>query len=329
MTMATIPLRDLLAARRRIRPFLRPTPLLHSPWLSEQSGGDVWLKPECEQATRSFKIRGALHKIGGLSPAEKQRGVVTASAGNHGLGVAYAAGVWDSAETPMQTDIFVPENAPAAKVDKLRRYPITLHRSGETYDAAHRAADAFAAEKGAVSISAYDDPVVIAGQGTLGLEIVEEAPDVDAILVPVGGGGMIAGVAAVAQSIALACRVIGVQPKASPAALLSLRDGVAYDPYDHEPTLADGLAGGFGATPLAVAGDLIHSIELSDEATLRRAVHALMVHHQLMVEPSGAIAIAPLLSGQLDLSGQTVVCILSGGNLDIGIVERVVEEFGS
>jgi threonine dehydratase len=323
MPRTTLGTQAILQAQRRISPFIRPTPLVRSAYLSAQTGADVWLKLENRQPTGSFKVRGAMNKIGLLSPEEKARGIVTGSAGNHGLGVAFAAQSWGD----VSADIFVPVNAPGAKVDKLRGFDVTLHLEGDTYEAAHQAAETFARERGASYVEAYDDLDVIAGQGTAGLEILSELPDTDLILVPVGGGGLIAGVATAAKAMHPGCRVVGLQPEASPAALLSLRDGMPYDPYDHEPTIADGLAGGFGAVPFYVARTLIDQVLLSGEADLRRAVFTLLDREQLVVEPAGAIAVAPLLDGDLDARGRTVVCVLSGGNLATALLRDILVEF--
>jgi threonine dehydratase len=312
-----------LQAHRRIAPFIQRTPLVRSAYLSAQAGADVWLKLECRQPTGSFKVRGALNKVGLLTPEEKTRGLVTASAGNHALGVAYAVQAWGG----FSADIFVQANAPRAKVDKLGYFEVTIHLEGETYEATHQAAEAFARETGATYIAAYDDLDVIAGQGTIGPEVLSELPQTDLILVPVGGGGMVAGIATAVKHMHPGCRVIGVQPEASPAALLSLRDGIPYDPYDHEPTIADGLAGGFGAIPFYVARTLIDQVLLVSEADLRRAIFTLLDREQLVVEASGAIAIAPLLNGTLDATGQTVVCILSGGNLATTLLRDILIEF--
>lgn len=325
MPRTTLGTQTILQAQRRIAPFIQPTPLLHSAHLSAQSGADVWLKLENRQPTGSFKVRGALNKIGLLTPEEKARGIVTGSAGNHGLGVAFAAQSWGD----VSADIFVQANAPRAKVDKMRHFDVTLHLEGDTYEAAHQAAEAFARETGATYVQAYDDLDVIAGQGTTGLEILNDLPDTDLILVPVGGGGLIAGIATVVKSMSPGCRVVGLQPEASPAALLSLRDGIPYDPYDHEPTIADGLAGGFGAMPFYVARTLIDQVLLASEADLRRATFTLLDREQWVVEPSGAIAITPLLNGALDLEGKTVVCVLSGGNLATTLLRDILVEFAS
>jgi threonine dehydratase len=213
-------------------------------------------------------------------------------------------------------------------VEKLRRFPVHLRQEGRSYDEAAQTAHHIANESGAVYVPAYDDVAVIAGQATIGLEILAERPETEVILTPVGGGGLIAGVAAVAHALSPACRVIGIGPAASPSALLSLRDGKAYDPYDAGPTIADGLAGGFGALPLAVAGRLIDSIILAEEAELREAIFVLLDQEQLVVEGSGAAAIVPLLNGSAELQGKTVVCVLSGGNLETALLKQILHERG-
>jgi threonine dehydratase len=322
MTTNRIAITDVLLARRLIAPFISRTPLRHSPALSEHTGGQVWLKLECLQPTGSFKVRGALNKVARLSGADRERGLVTASAGNHGLGVAYAARSFGGIETTL----FLPENATPAKVEKLRRFPVHLHQEGQSYNDAVQLAERFAAQ-GAVMAPAYDDPDIVTGQATIGLEILEELPEADMIIVPIGGGGLIAGIAAVAAALSPECRIVGAQPEASPAAYLSLRDGVAYDPYPSGPTLADGLAGGFGALPMAIAGSLIDQVLLASEAELRQAIFTLLDKEQLVVEASGAVAIAPLLSGALSARGKNVVCVLSGGNLATSLLGQIIAEF--
>lgn len=317
-----IPLTAVLAAQQRIKPYIRQTPLLYSPWLSEQTGGAVWLKLENQQPTGSFKVRGALNKISLLPQEARARGLVAASAGNHALGVAHAA----ASLSGVSADIFVPQTAPAAKLEKLRRFPVRLHVGGATYEAAHEAAAAFQARTGAVEVSAYDDVEVITGQATAALAIFGELPTVDTIVTPVGGGGLIAGVTAVARAIQPQTRIVGVQPQASPAALLSLQQGYAIDPYDHAPTIADGLAGGFGATPFALIQAAPPAFVLVSEADIRRAIGWLAAQHQLIIEPSGAAAVAPLLTGQLDVRGRTVVCVLTGGNLDMKLLRDVLQD---
>lgn len=315
-----IEISEFLQAKRRIRPYVHYTPLIYSDYLSEQTGGDIWFKLENQQPTGSFKVRGALNKISQLSAAEKARGIVAASAGNHALGVAHAATSFGLE----QVDIFVPETAPEAKLKKLRRFPINLHLAGQTYEAAHQAADEFKARTGATEVAAYDDWDVITGQGTIGVEIMTNLPVADLVLVPVGGGGLISGVETAVRHIKPSCHIIGVQPEASPAAQLSFAQNQAIDPYDHAPTIADGLAGGFGALPFKLLQAKPPDIVLVSEAQIRQAILALLAEHQLVIEPSGATAIAPLLAGSMDVKGKTAVCILTGGNLALDLLREVV-----
>jgi threonine dehydratase len=319
-----ISLADFEAAQQRINPYIKNLPLLHSDYLSELTQADVWLKLESLQPTGSFKIRGALNKISSLTAVAKHRGIVTASAGNHALGVAYAI----QSLGHIQADIFVPETAPQAKLAKLRRFPVTLHLAGQTYDEAQQAAAQFQQQRGAVEIPAYDDTAVMTGQGTIGLEIWQALPHTDIVLVPIGGGGLIAGISTAVSGLAPHCQVVGVQPTASPAAQLSFAHGRAIDPYAHEATIADGLAGGFGARPFALLQNNPPQIELASEWEIRQAVYTLVAQQQLICEPSGAIAIAPLWRGDWHVAGKTVVCVLSGGNLDPGLLREILIEFG-
>lgn len=313
-------LHDFMVARNRIAPYVQHTPLRYSRFLSQLSGADVWLKLESLQPTGSFKVRGALNKLMTLSEAGKSKGVVTASAGNHGLGLAYAAEILDFAEMT----IFIPETTPKAKVEKLQRYFVTLHQTGQSYEEAHQAAEAFVVQTGAQYLPAYDDVDVVMGQGTCGLEILLDLPRADVILVPTGGGGLLSGIASVAKAINPLIKIIGVQPEASPSAKLSLEQKRPIDPYDHEPTIADGLAGGFGAIPFYLASTLVEQILLYSEADIRQAIFALIHQEQLVVEASGAIAIAPLLQSSALFEGQMVVCVLTGANIDAGLLYEIL-----
>ncbi len=316
-------LTHILRAHRTITPFVRHPLAIRSTHLSRLANGEIWLKLENHQPTGSFKVRGAVNKLRSLPQEQKQKGIVAASAGNHALGVAYAAQVLGG----FKVDIFVPETAPRAKVDKIGRFNVNLHLEGETYDEAQQAAHQFAQKTGALEIDAYNDWSIIAGQGTVGLEVLTDLPQTNTLFVPVGGGGLIAGIAVAAHAMNPACHVIGVQPEGSPAALHSLRDGQAYDPFEHEPTIADGLAGGFGSLPFAIAGKLIHEIILAGELDLRRAILTMLDQEQLIVEASGAISITPILRGEVDLQGGTAVCILTGANLDTTLLRDILVEF--
>lgn len=313
-----ISLDDVQRARRAIAPHVVKTQLLHSPALSEAASCELWLKLECRQVTGSFKPRGALNKILSLSAQERARGIVAASAGNHALGVAHACRVLGL----QNADVFVQGNAAPAKIAKLRRYPVRLHLVAETYEAAQQAALAHAETSGAVFVSAYDDPAVVAGQGTAGLEIVEELADFDLVVVPVGGGALMAGIALAVKALRPQSRIVGVNPEASPSAKLSFERGLALDPYHHQPTLAHGLAGGFGKLPFAIARGLVDSIALVSEDELKRGIAALIDAEQVLAEASGIAAVAAVLYAKV--AGKRVVAVVSGGNIDATTLRDVL-----
>lgn len=316
-----ITLQDIQRAQQTIQPYIFRTPLRESFLLSERVGARVYLKLENWQITGSFKSRGALNRMALMTADERARGVVTASAGNHALGVGYAARQMHIAPAT----IFVPRTAPRTKLEKLREFPVAVHPVGETYDDAHRAAEAYARDTGATFIHAYDDPRTVAGQGTIGLEILVDAPTMDAILVPVGGGGMITGIAVAIKSLAPAVQIIGVQPVASPALRDSLRDGVCYEEYVAAPTICDGLAGGIGKMVFEAARKkFIDDVVLVEEDETRAAIRTLVETHQLVVEGSGAVGVAALLVHKVDLEGKRVAVVLSGGNIDLELLAQII-----
>ena len=315
---------DILDARRKMGGLIARTPLEYSFLLSQRVGCEIHLKLENWQKTGSFKVRGAINKVYGLTEEEKVRGLVTASAGNHALGVAFAA----QALGNLSTTLFVPVNAPTSKLQQLEEFKCEVRLAGSFYDEAHHAAVDFERLHGATYVHAYDDLLTIAGQATVGLEIMEDLPQVEAIVVPVGGGGLIAGIAVAAKAINPRVWVIGVQPMASPAAYLSLRDGRPYAEYDAGPTICDGLAGGFGRLPFEIAGDLIDEIVLVSEEETRAAVFALLELAQLVVEGSGAVGIAALIAGKVNLAERKVVSVLTGANIDASLLFEIMDEQG-
>lgn len=312
---------EILQAQRRIRPYIFRTPLRDSFLLGERFGASVFLKLENWQITGSFKPRGALNRMTLLSPDGRLRGVVTASAGNHALGVAHAA----RALSISRAMIFVPRTAPHAKIDKLREFPVEVRAVGESYDDAHHAAEKFQRETGMSFIHGYDDPLTVAGQGTIGLEILEDLPNVDAILVPVGGGGMIAGIAVAVKSLAPSVKIIAVQPRASPALRDSLRDGKCYEEYDAAPTICDGLAGGIGKICFEIAQKFIDEVVIVEESEVKQAIRVLAETQQLIVEGSGAVGVAALLAHRMNLEGQRVAVVISGGNIDLGLFAEIIK----
>jgi threonine dehydratase len=307
---------DVRRAQPSLRPHLRPTPLRPS---AAAPGTELLLKLECWQPTGSFKVRGAMHVLASLDPAAKARGVVAASAGNHALGVAYAAACLAG---KLRVTLFVPHSAPRAKLDKLRRFPVDVREAGATYDDSVAAATEFQRRTGATLVHAFEDPLTAAGQGTAALEILDECPRPAAVLVPVGGGGLVAGVATVLRALSPATRVIAVQPDASPALRESIREGRPLLSYPAGPTLADGLAGGIGR----IAFDhrqLIDEVVTVGEGEIEDAVVALLAEDQVVSEASGAVGVAALRAGKVRCDGPAVA-IVTGGNIDAAVLARLL-----
>ncbi|TKJ31025.1 MAG: threonine ammonia-lyase [Chloroflexi bacterium B3_Chlor] len=315
-------LKDILIARQNTGNLLRNTPLQHSFLLSERVGSDVWLKLENLQRTGAFKVRGAINKIASLSVEQRARGVVAPSSGNFALGVAYAA----RALGGVPVNLFMPVNTPASKVDKLAEFGSKIFLVGEQYDDADDASMEFQREHDLTYTDSFDDPLIIAGQGTVGLEIMEELPDAEALLVPIGGGGLIAGVSVAAKAVNPSIKIIGVQVEASPSAYLSLKEGRCYERYEHDPTICEGLAGGFGIVPFRIAKDLIDEVVLVNEEETREAIFALLEAEHLVVEGSGAVGVAALLFDKVNLKGRKVVAVISGGNIDVDLLFEIVGE---
>lgn len=315
-------LKDILTARQNIGHLARRTPLQHSFVLSQRVESDVWMKLENLQVTGAFKVRGAINRLAGLSPEERARGVVAASSGNFASGLAYAA----RALAGVPVSLFMPVNTPASKVEKLREFDVEIFLSGDQYDDAYDASRDYQREHGLAYAHSYDDLSVIAGQGTVGLEIMEELPDAEAILVPIGGGGLLSGITVAAKAVSPGISIIGVQVEASPSAYLSFKEGQCYERYEHDFTIAEGLAGGFGIVPFAVVKDLIDDVVLVSEQEMREAIFTLLDAEQLVVEGSGAVAVAALLFDKVDLKGRKVVAVVSGANIDTALLSEILQE---
>jgi threonine dehydratase len=305
---------DVLRARQRIAPHVRRTPLVRSTWLSEASGGDVWLKLESLQVTNSFKSRGAFNAVIARLERrdERPRQLVTASAGNHGRALAAAAETFG-----LPLVVFTPTDAPAAKLDAIRRHRADLRAEGRDYDEAERMAKAFARDTGAEFISPYNDRDVIDGAATIALELFEDAPQLDTLVVPIGGGGLISGVAAAAKSIDGHVEIVGVEVEASCAFQTSVRAGRLVEIVPGE-TLADGLGG--NPDPETITFDIVRTfvdrIVTVSEAALAAAVVGLVEREHLIAEGAGAAAAAAVAGGCIDVAGRRVAAILSGSNID-------------
>ena len=315
-----VTLDDVRRAAERIKTTARRTPLERSRWLSEELGADVWLKLECLQLTGSFKLRGAMAKLSQLGDDARARGVLTVSAGNHGLGVAYCA-----ERLKLDARIVVPRSASPAKVAAIRRYAVTLIECGETYDEAERAARQMEIESGATFVSPYNDAEVIAGQGSVALELLEDAPDLDAIIVPVGGGGLIAGVAIAAKAIRPQIKIYGAEPATTATMSAALAAGRIVE-INEEATIADGLAGNIepGSMTFPLIRDLVDDMIVVDEAAIRRAVARVAREDHLMIEASAAVSIAAL--GDARLRGRRVAAILTGRNITLDLFARVISD---
>ncbi len=315
-------LKDILLARENIGHLVVKTPLQRSFLLSERVGCELALKLENLQRTGAFKVRGAINKIASLSAAERSRGVVVPSSGNFALGVAYAARVLGG----VPAHLFMPVNTPASKIDKLAEFGANILLVGQQYDDADDAAMEFQRQHDLTYTDSFDDPLIIAGQGTVGLEIMEELPDAEVLLVPVGGGGLVAGVSVAAKAVNPEISIIGVQVEASPSAYLSLKEGRCYERYEYDPTICEGLAGGFGIVPFQIAKDLIDEVVLVNEEETKEAVFALLETEQLVVEGSGAVGVAALLFDKVDVKGRKVVAVISGGNIDVDLLFEILRE---
>jgi len=319
--MSAFGLPDILNARRALKGIIRETPFERSEVLGRKTGGKVYLKAECLQRTGSFKLRGAYYKMASLTQAERARGIVTASAGNHAQGVGFAA-----REFGISCQVYVPETIPEVKLAAIERYPVEVVIQGKGYDEAHEAALGKARASGRTFIQAFDDPVVMSGHGTLGLEMLWEVPELDTVLIPVGGGGLISGVATALKALNPRIKVIGCQSEASCAMARSLEEGRPFLTFSSKKTIAEGLEGGIGELSFELGRRLIDRIVLVKENEIAEAVRFLLEHHRLVVEGSGAVGVAALLSGRWPAQGRNLGILLSGGNLDYGLLKDIVCE---
>ena len=315
----SIRLDDVYAAAERIAALTFRTPLRLSEWLSGPDA-TVFLKIETVQPTCSFKIRGAFNAVQRISDqGAADARLVTASAGNHGRAMAYAASMFD-----LPLTVFIARDAPRAKVDAIAANGAELRPCAD-YDEAERQAKAFARDGGGVFISPYSHPDVVAGAGTIGLELVEQEPRLDALVVPIGGGGLISGVGVVMKAISPATRIIGVEVAASSPFTASLAAG-RLATVDVQPSLADGLTGNLDpdTMTLDMVREVVDDIVVVEEADLRRALAGTVAHEHLVIEGAAAAGPAALLSGKIQAAGNVAV-ILSGANIDR---ERLLEALG-
>ncbi len=301
---------DVYAAADRIRGVARRTALRHSSALTDLTGTDVYLKLECEQITGSFKLRGAYNALASIPADARARGVVAASAGNHGLGVAYAARALGIPAT-----LYIPSTAPAVKRDGITALGATIDATSPDYEAALVLAMAHAEREGIPFVSATQDLDVVAGQGTAALEILEELRSLRTVLVPVGGGGLLGGFGSFLRSVAPEVRIVGVQGTRSAAMARSLEAG-RVTPVPHELTLADGLAGDIDEFAFDIGKHALDVLAIVTEEEIEMAIAWLYTEEGLVVEGSGAVGVAALLQKKVYKPAGPVAVVLSGANID-------------
>ncbi|MDR9429329.1 MAG: threonine ammonia-lyase [Natronomonas sp.] len=314
-----IGLADVTAARARVAETARETPLERSSTFSNRTGADVRLKLEHLQRTGSFKIRGATNRIALLSEAEREAGVVAASAGNHAQGVALAA-----TKIGVDSTIVMPEYAPISKIDATRSYGATVELHGVDYDAAAERAHEIEREENRTFVHAFDDPAVMAGQGTIGLEIVEQCPEVDTVVVPIGGGGLIAGISTAITELTDA-RVIGVQAEGAASAARSLEIGRVVE-RESVDTIADGIATRkIGESTFEVIKARVDEVVTVTDPEIANALTSLLERSKTLVEGAGAVPLAAVLERRFEYDdGETIVLALCGGNIDLNVLTTVI-----
>ncbi len=311
---------DIWEAHKLLKPRLHHTPLAPSRTLHEITGAEIYLKAENQQRSGSFKVRGASFKVSRLSEKERKHGVIAASAGNHAQGVAIAA-----AQFGIPCTIVMPEGAPQAKIMATQGYGATVVLHGMTYDDAYQHCLELQKKSGATFVHAFDDPDVIAGQGTLGLEMLSDLPDADALVVPIGGGGLISGIAIAAKALRPNLTVIGVQAAGAASTRASL-DANALSELPAISTIADGIAVKRpGELTFEIIRQLVDEVIVVEDEAIISAVLFLMERNKMLVEGAGAVGVAALLSGTLKLPGKKVLIPLTGGNIDINLVGRFIE----
>lgn len=312
-----ISIKDIQDARRVLDRIIRRTDLIEATGLSPEC--DVYIKAENLQRTGSFKIRGAYNKISRLSPEEKARGVVACSAGNHAQGVALGA-----SENGIRSVICLPDGAPISKIEATKHYGAEVELVSGVYDDAYARALELKNEKGYVFIHPFDDPHVIAGQGTIGLEILEQLPETEAVIVPIGGGGLISGIAVAVKSLKPDCKIYGVQAAGAPGMYEAIKNN-SLKALPAVSTIADGIAVKLpGSLTFELCRKYVDRIVTVTDDQISAAALTLLERQKVVAEGAGAASAAAALYGGLPLAGKKVVCVVSGGNIDVTILSRVI-----
>ena len=304
-------------AQRILKDNIRKTDLIFAPALCENS--QIYLKAENLQTTGSFKVRGAYYKISRLSDEQKQRGIIACSAGNHAQGVALSA-----QKNNIKSAIFIPSTAPISKIEATRKYGAQIMLVDGVYDDAYQAAVKYQEETQGVFIHPFDDPDIIAGQGTIALELVEQLPDMEAVIVPIGGGGLISGVAYTVKMLNPKCKVYGVQACGAPSMVNSLHEHKRIE-LPSVSTFADGTAVKLpGENTFKICEQYVDEVVTVSEDEIAGAVLSLIEKQKLIAEGAGALSVAAAMFNKLPIEGKKTVCLVSGGNIDVNILSRVI-----
>ncbi len=314
---------EVKQAYQRISPYIRKTPLEQSFYLGDDNR-NYFFKLESMQRAKSFKIRGALNKMMTLTEDEIQRGVATISSGNHGSSVSYAASLLGI----KNAIVIVPETTPQSKIDKIKYFGAEVMLMGKGYDEAHAMGMKYINEHGMTYIDAYyDDPKIYGGQGTIGIEILEQNPDIDTIVVPIGGGGLITGIAVAAKAIKPDVRIIGVQTEKCPAMIKSYEDGVFYDEYPCDDSICDALIGGVGALSYEMLKDYADDLIAVSEDTIEKAVCFMACEEKFVVETGSCTTVAAVMDFRERIGGKNIALVMSGGNIDGKMLCSILEKY--
>lgn len=303
-------------AREVLEPIISKTPLVHAGKIHE----NLYIKAENLQGTGAFKLRGAYFKLSNLSEEEKKKGVIAASAGNHAQGVAYSC-----QKMGIKGTIVMPKTAPLSKIEATRSYGVNVELQGDTFNDAYEYAKNLQEITGAVFIEPFNDEDVIAGQGTIGMEILEKMLDVDTVIVPIGGGGLISGIASAIKNIKPSCRVIGVQSENAPSMKRSLEEGEIVQ-LDSVNTIADGIAVKTpGSLTYEICKELVDEVVTVSEEEIAASILILLEKMKMVAEGAGATSVAAALFHKVDLENHKVVCVLSGGNIDVNLLSKIID----
>ena len=317
--MTELKLEDFREAAEYLKGKINRTPLYKATTLGKIFGCELYLKLENFQKTGSFKARGALYRMSKLTPEEKMRGVITASSGNHAQGVAYAAQF-----NGIKAKIVMPEASVPAKINAVENYGAEVVLSGNDYSDAKLKADELARLENRVFIEAFNDYSVISGQGTIGLEIMEELPDVDTIVVPIGGGGLISGISMASKFLKPSVKIVGVESELSDSMRLSVKEGRVV-PHTSGNSIADGISVKYpGEITLSIVSKYVDDIVTVPDEIIAHAIYVLLERNKILVEPSGAASLAAIMEGKVDVKGKKVVCVLSGGNINLLLLSKII-----